>query len=101
MVVKVPHEASRLEVEDFERAIFTGGEEPLVVLLELKSRNVAGVTFEVALLVDDLTGAGLRNLIDLDKVVRGDAQILAVRRHGKLVDLGGGCIDIDLLLREA
>lgn len=101
VVVEVAHEAHGLEVKDFQGAVFTRGEEPLVVLLELKSCDVASVPLKKSLLVDNLTGASLGDFVDFDRVVGSDPEVLAVLRHCKLVDLRGWVVDGDLHLGQA
>ena len=53
IIVEIPHEAKRLEIEDFECAIFTSCEKPLVILLELNSGDIARVALLLAGQVDD------------------------------------------------
>ena len=59
------------------------------------------MTLKEALLIQNLAGARLGNLVDFNQVMRGDTQVLSILGHSKLIDLSGGRIYSDLHLRQA
>jgi len=100
VIVEIPHEANRFEVEHLQGAVLACCKEPLVVFLELKSRDVSCMSLEKAFLIDDLAGARLWNLIYLNYIMSCYAQILAIGCHGKLVDLRRRTVNCNLHGRQ-